>query len=156
MNTNDIPAVAIQVSRGLLIASIQVDLDDQVLARFRDEVLLRLQETGANGVILDLSGLATLDSHEFSALRRIITMIEIMGAQCVLTGMRPGVVSALIEVGADADGLRTAIDLDAAFIMLEPGSEQELEPLSKEGHDMNSSEGGDLAPVVVQTPGVER
>ena len=127
MNTNDIPAVAIQVSRDTLIASIQVDLDDEVIARFRDDVLRRLHETGTRGVILDLSGVETLDSHEFGALRLIINMIEIMGAQCVLTGMKPGVVSALIEVGADVDGLCTAIDLDAAFIMLEPQPETEAE-----------------------------
>jgi hypothetical protein len=41
--------------------------------------------------------------------------------------MRPGVVSALIEAGADADGLRAASNLDAAFAMLEPEPEPESE-----------------------------
>jgi hypothetical protein len=51
-----------------------------------------------------------------------------------LVGLRPGVVSALIEVGADIDGLRAAINLDAAFALLEtelepePESEDEIEP----------------------------
>jgi len=146
MNTNDIPAVALQVSRDTLIASIQVDLDDEVLARFRDDLLRRLHETGTRGVILDLSGVETLDSHEFGALRLIINMIEIMGAQCVLTGMKPGVVSALIEAGADVDGLRTAIDLDAAFILLEPEPEpeQQLEAPGEGGQDVTLSDGDDL------------
>lgn len=158
MNTNDIPAVALQVSRDTLIASIQVDLDDEVVARFRDDLLRRLHETGTRGVILDLSGVETLDSHEFGALRLIINMIEIMGAQCVLTGMKPGVVSALIEVGADVDGLRTAIDLDAAFILLEPEPEPEwqLDALGEGGQDVNLSDGDDLMDsTVAPTNGLE-
>ena len=124
----DIPGVAMQVSRDVVVASIQVDLDDDVLARFRDELLHRLHETGSCGVILDVSGLETLDSNEFAALRRIITMCTIMGAQSVLVGLRPGVVSALIEAGADVDGLQAAINLDAAFALLQPEPESGPEP----------------------------
>ena len=123
----DIPGVAMQLSRGIVVASIQVDLDDDVLARFREDLLGRLHESGSEGVILDVSGLQTLDSEEFAALRRIITMCTIMGAESVLAGLRPGVVSALIGAGADVDGLRAAINLDAAFDLLQPEPEPELE-----------------------------
>jgi len=119
-----------QVSRDIVVASIQVDLDDDVLARFREDLLHRIHTTCSRGVILDVSGLEILDSEEFAALRRIITMCTIMGAETVLVGLQPGVVSALIETGADVDGLRAAINLDAAFAMLqpEPESEPESEP----------------------------
>ena len=127
MNTNDTPVVAIQVSRDIVVASIQVDLDDDVLARFQEDLLRRVHETGSAGVILDLSGLETLDSHELSALRHIIAMLKIMGAESVLVGLRPGVVSALIDAGADVDGLQAAINLDAAFDLLQPEPEPEPE-----------------------------
>ncbi len=123
----DIPGIAMQVSRGVVVASIQVDLDDDVLARFRHDLLARIHETGSRGVILDVSGLETLDSEELAALRRIIVMTALMGAESVLVGLRPGVVSALIEAGADVDGLRAAINLDAAFALLEPQDEPEDE-----------------------------
>ena len=123
----DIPGVAIQVSRGVVVASIQVDLDDDVLARFRQELLDCIHETDSRGVILDVSGLETLDSEDLAALRRIMVMTALMGAESVLVGLRPGVVSALIEAGADVDGLRAAINLDAAFALLEPEPEPEDE-----------------------------
>jgi rsbT antagonist protein RsbS len=128
----DVPSVAIQVSRDIVVASIQVELDDLVLARFREDLLSRIDKTASRGVIFDLSGLETIDSHEFAGLRSIITMSTIMGAESVLAGMRPGVVSALIEMGADVEGLRSAIDLDAAYILLSPEPEPapELEPES--------------------------
>jgi len=149
----DIPGVAIQVSRDVVVASIQVDLDDEVLARFRDELLHRLHETGSRGVILDVSGLETLDSSEFAALRRIITMCTIMGAESVLVGLRPGVVSALIDAGAEVDGLRAAINLDAAFSLLQP--EPEPEPESEAEADMDVDSEKQLPPEPEQTPGDE-
>jgi rsbT antagonist protein RsbS len=124
----DVPAVAMQVSRGVLVASIQVDLDDDVLARFREDLLKRIQETGSQGVILDVSGLETLDTAEFASLRRIMEMARLMGSESVLVGLQPGVVSALIGAGADVDGLDAAIDLDAAFARFEPEPRAEPEP----------------------------
>ena len=124
----DIPGVAMQLSRGIVVASIQVDLDDDVLARFREDLLARLHESGSEGVILDVSGLQTLDSEEFAALRRIMTMTSLMGAESVLVGLQPGVVSSLIETGVDADGLQVAINLDAGFALLEPEPQPEPEP----------------------------
>jgi rsbT antagonist protein RsbS len=121
----DIPGVSIQVSRDVVVASIQVDLDDDVLTRFREDLLQRVHETGSQGVILDVSGLETLDASEFAELRRIITMCSIMGAEAVLVGLQPGVVSSLVEVGADVDGLRAAIDLDSAFTLLQPPPAEE-------------------------------
>lgn len=137
----DIPGVAMQVSRGVVVASIQVDLDDDVLARFRQDLLDCIHETGPRGVILDVSGLETLDSEELAALRRIMVMTSLMGAESVLVGLRPGVVSALIEAGADVDGLKAAIDLDAAFALLEP----EPDPEDETGHEPEPATAADDA-----------
>ncbi|MBW2287867.1 MAG: STAS domain-containing protein [Deltaproteobacteria bacterium] len=151
----DIPGVAIQVSRDVVVASIQVDLDDDVLARFREDLLGRIHETGSRAVILDVSGLETLDSAEFAALRRTITMCSIMGAESVLVGLRPGVVSALIEAGADVDGLQAAINLDAAFALLQP--EPELEPEDEAETAAGDDDWADrLPPESEQPPGDER
>jgi rsbT antagonist protein RsbS len=142
----DIPGVAIQVSRDIVVASIQVDLDDSVLARFREDLLRRIHETGSRGVILDVSGLETLDSDEFASLRRVITMSAIMGAESVLVGLRPGVVSALVEAGADVDGLRAAINLDAAFALLQPEPEPEPESEVEAEADADREDGLPLEP----------
>ena len=127
------PRVAMQVSREVVVASIQVDLDDDVLAQLGDDLLNRVHETGSRAVFMDVSGLETLDAHEFTALRRIMRSATIMGTEPVLVGLQAGVVSALIEVDADVDGLKTAIDLDAAFALLDPeptSSEPEPDPES--------------------------
>lgn len=147
---SDTPAVAIQVSRDIVVASIQVDLKEEVLDRFREDLLQRIHESGSRGVVLDLSGLETLDSHEFEGLRSIITMSSIMGAESVLVGLRPGVVSALIEAGAEVNGLRAASNLDAAFVILqsepESGGETENENETEIGEDASDTGDGGVVP----------
>lgn len=144
----DTPAVAIQVSRNIVVASIQVDLDDNVLDRFRQDLLRRVHEAGSRGVILDVSGLETLDPDEFAALRGIIRTCAIMGSESILAGLRPGVVSALVEAGADIDGLRAAINLDAAFSQLELQSQPDIEPDT----DMEPGDEDSLDPESPQAP----
>jgi hypothetical protein len=55
-------------------------------------------------------------------------------------GLRPGVVSALIEAGADVDGLQAAINLDAAFALLQPEPEAEPEIEEPGAENVDDSE----------------
>jgi rsbT antagonist protein RsbS len=126
---SDVARVAMQLSRDVLVASIQVDLDGDVLARFTTDLLERIHASGARGVILDLTGMHTLDPEEFEALRRVITMAAIMGARSVLVGLRPGIVSSLIDAGAEVDGLLASLDLDDAFRLL--GEERAPAPVAE-------------------------
>ena len=131
----DVPRVAMQVSRGVVVASIQFDLSEAVLTQLQEDLLQRIHASGARGVILDVSGLETLDSTEFAALRRLIAMASLLGAQAVLVGLRPGVVSALIETDADVDGLSAALDLDSAFRRLGVAAGEPLQPESALGSE---------------------
>lgn len=113
--------IPLQVSRGCVVASIQVDLTDDVLSVFRSDLLGRLDETGLTGVILDVSGVAVMDAEDFHALRATMAMAELMGARCIVSGMRPGVVSSVVELVDDVDGVEATMNLDEAFIALEQG-----------------------------------
>ena len=111
--------IPLQLSRNCIVASIQVDLTDEVLRRFRVDLLEFLQQSGAQAVILDLSGLEILDLEEFEALRHTMSMVALMGAQSIVAGMQPGVVSALVELNADVDDIHAAFNLDDAFHLIE-------------------------------------
>ena len=111
--------IPLQLSRNCIVASIQVDLTYDVLRRFRVDLLDFLQRSGAQAVILDLSGLEILDLEEFEALRQTMSMASLMGAKSIVAGLRPGVVSALIELNADVEGLLAAFNLDDAFSQIE-------------------------------------
>ncbi len=74
-----------------------------------------LAASGASGVILDLSGVHVMDHRDFEELRRTIAMANIMGAQTVISGLLPGVVSSLVDLDVDTDGINATLSLDDAF-----------------------------------------
>ena len=123
--------IPLQLSRGCVVASIQVDLSDDVLADFKEEMLRLLHQSGARGVILDVSGVELMDLEDFDALRRAMSMAKLMGARCLLAGLRPGVVSALVDIGVDTRSVEEVLNLDDAFRVLEEPAEplSETEPI---------------------------
>lgn len=149
MENTGVQKIPLQVSNNCVVASIQIDLTDEVLGKFRNDLLERLQSSGAAGVILDVSGVEIMDADDFNALRRIMSMAEIMGAKTVIAGLKPGVVSALVELNANIDNIHAALDLDDAFrviksLLIEKDSslkEEQTEELDNESEeDLDTSQ----------------
>jgi rsbT antagonist protein RsbS len=115
MPADSIPRSPLRVSQGTVVASIQVDVDPDVLSQLQDDLLQAVQVSGATGVIIDLSALGILDPGDLDELRATIDMVALLGARTVLAGMRPGMISALMDLNANVDGLDAALTLDDAF-----------------------------------------
>ena len=111
--------IPLQVARGCVVASIQVDLDEEVLRNFPADLLARLNRSQVDGVIVDLSGVQIIDSQDFKALQRTISMAELLGARTVISGMQPGVVSSLVDLQVDLDDVVAAFNLDDAFRVMD-------------------------------------
>ena len=114
-----IAKIPLQISRNCVIASIQIDLSDAVLRQFRTELLELIQSSGAHGVILDVSGIEVMDFEDFEALYKTMAMARLMGAPSVLAGLQAGVVSSLVELGAETEHIVAAMDLDDAFRVMD-------------------------------------
>ncbi len=93
-------------------------MTEALLHRFQEDLLARIRTSGAGGLVLDLSGVDVIDAHDFEHLRRTAAMAAVMGTRHVLCGLRPGVVSALVDLDVDVRGLETSRDLDAALEQL--------------------------------------
>jgi rsbT antagonist protein RsbS len=119
MDEGNIQRIPLQISYDCVVASIQIDLTEAVLHHFQADLLERLQTSGATGVILDLSGVMVIDLEDFKALRMTMEMASVMGTVVVFSGFRPGVVSSLVELNADIDGIQAALNLDDAFQLVE-------------------------------------
>jgi rsbT antagonist protein RsbS len=131
--------IPLQLSRNCAIASIQIDLTEEVIHQFRKELLAFVQTTGATGVILDVSGVDIMDIDDFDALRQTISMVKVMGAFPVLSGLKPGVVSAIIELGAKTDDIEAALNLDEAFLLIEEKRTPNQKKLKKQENERGNS-----------------
>lgn len=116
METTRVPILKI---RDFLIVPIQVDLDDNSASRLQHDILTRIEQTGASGVIIDISVLDMVDSYLGRMLGDTALMSDLMDAKVVLTGMQPQVALTLVELGLKLDNIYTALDMESGIELLE-------------------------------------
>jgi rsbT antagonist protein RsbS len=114
-----VPRVPIIRIRNALIATVQDDLRDRDALEFQDDLTRRIEETGAGGVLLDLSVLDTIDSFLGRLIHDIASVSRLLGAHTVVVGLQPAVALTLVELGLDLSGVRTALDADRGLALLE-------------------------------------
>ena len=103
---------------GFLLVSIQVDMHDQLAMQLQDDLTARIAETGARGVLIDISGLEMVDSFIGRMLGNIAAMSRVLDAQTVVVGMRPAVAITLVELGMSLPRVRTALDVERGMELL--------------------------------------
>jgi rsbT antagonist protein RsbS len=116
--------IPIQVSHRCVIASVQVDLTGEVVAAFQDDVLELLRDSRAAGLVIDVSGVDALDPEEFSALRRVTQMARLLGARPIMSGFKPGVVSALMDLDIDISDVEATRTTDDAIDLIQAWSDE--------------------------------
>ena len=112
------------------MGTLPADLNGPMLEGFREDLLDLLRQTHTPWLALDCSGVEILDLTDFGGLRRVIAMAELMGTKTIVAGLRPSVVSSLIQLDADTSGLDTALSLASALERV-----QEEEAAEKTGAD---------------------
>src|SRR5262245_50769272 len=95
-----------------LLATIQIELHDTVVDSFQGDVLEEIEKTGANGLIIDISALETVDSYVARMLANTGKMAKLMGTDTVIVGMRPAVAATLVRMGYLMEGINTALSLE--------------------------------------------
>src|SRR5690349_9935823 len=103
---------------GFLLVSIQVDMHDQLALQLQDDLTSRIAQTGAQGVLIDISSLEVVDSFIGRMLGNIAAMSRILDARTVVVGMRPAVAITLVELGMSLSGVSTALDVERGMELL--------------------------------------
>lgn len=102
----------------VLLVSIQVDLQDQLAIALQDDLSNRIVETGAKGVLIDISALEIVDSFIGRMISTTAAVSRVLDAETVVVGMQPAVAITLVELGLTLDGVRTALDVDRGLALL--------------------------------------
>jgi rsbT antagonist protein RsbS len=101
-----------------LLVTIQVDMHDRLAMTLQDDLTNRISETGARGVLIDISSLEIVDSFIGRMLGNIASMSRVLDADTVVVGMQPAVAITLVELGMSLAGVRTALNVDAGMALL--------------------------------------
>jgi rsbT antagonist protein RsbS len=101
-----------------LLVTIQVDMHDQLALTLQDDLTSRISQTGAKGVLIDISSLDVVDSFIGRMIGSIAVMSRLMNAETVVVGMQPSVAITLVELGLTLPGVRTALDVERGMAFL--------------------------------------
>jgi rsbT antagonist protein RsbS len=112
----------------MLLATIQIELRDQVVQAFQEDVLLALEKRGTQGLVIDISGVDTVDTYVARVLVETARMARLMGAETVLVGMRPEIAATLVRMGYDLAGVGTALNLEEGLLALRRARRTQEEP----------------------------
>ena len=102
-----------------LLVTIQVDMHDQIAMSLQDDLTERVHQTGARGVLIDISSVEIMDSFMGRMLADLSAMARILDARIVVVGMRPAVAITLVELGLSLPGIRTALDVNRGMALLQ-------------------------------------
>jgi rsbT antagonist protein RsbS len=114
----EIPRIPVLQIQDFLVASVQTELHDQAATQFKDDLLQRIYETKARGLILDLTAMDMVDSFIAKLTGDIAEMAALMGTRVVVSGLQPSVAVTLVELGVELRGVITALNLEKGIEIL--------------------------------------
>lgn len=112
---NALSAPIIQVWDGVLAIPVVGTLDEERAEEITGRMLEAVASQAARYAILDLTGVETVDERTADHLVKIIRAIRLLGAQSIVTGIRPTMARTLIGLGAELGGARTVSNLREAI-----------------------------------------
>jgi rsbT co-antagonist protein RsbR len=103
---------------GVLALPLVGRIDDARAATITSALLERITAERATHVILDLTGVAAIADATMPALLRTVRAIGLLGARCLLTGIRPEVAPQIVALGGDDLHVRALAQLSDALALV--------------------------------------
>jgi rsbT antagonist protein RsbS len=101
-----------------LLITLQGDLDDTTVEHIEHEVTQQVAAVHATGALIDISGLAVVDSFVARVLARLVAMVRLLGADATIVGIQPAVAITLVELGVPMHHVRTALNAEQGMAQL--------------------------------------
>jgi rsbT co-antagonist protein RsbR len=97
----------IPISEQVMVMPLIGAIDSHRAQQVIETLLTGISQSGASVVILDITGVAVVDTQVASVLLRAAQSVKLLGARVVLTGIRPEVAQTLVGLGADLSVMTT-------------------------------------------------
>ena len=105
----------IKLWEGVLALPMIGTLDSARTQIVMETLLQRIVDTGSSVAILDITGVPTVDTLVAQHLMKTVTAIRLMGAECIISGIRPQIAQTIVHLGIDLTGITTRANLADAL-----------------------------------------
>jgi rsbT co-antagonist protein RsbR len=82
-----------------------------------ESLLQRIVETGARIAIIDITGVPTVDTLVAQHLMKTVSAARLMGADCIISGIRPQIAQTIVHLGVNLHDIVTKSTLADAFVV---------------------------------------
>ena len=113
--TMEIATPVVQIWSGIVAAPLIGTLDSQRAQQFTERLLERIVEMRASVALVDITGVPTMDTRTAQYLLEAIIAVRLLGAQVILTGVRPAIAQTLVHLGIDLSIVATRPSLEAGL-----------------------------------------
>jgi rsbT co-antagonist protein RsbR len=117
----------IEVWEGVLTLPLFGVLDSQRAAGTMERLLSAITEKAATTAIIDLTGVEIVDTSTADHIGKLAKAAELLGARCIITGIRPAVAQTMVQIGIDLTTLVTLSTLREALLRSMRWSAEEKE-----------------------------
>ena len=100
---------------GVLALPIIGTLDSSRTQTIMESLLERIVETGSEIAIIDITGVPTVDTLTAQHLLKTVTAARLMGAECIISGIRPQIAQTIVHLGVELGDVITKASLADAF-----------------------------------------
>lgn len=107
----------VKLWEGILALPMIGTLDSSRTQVVMESLLQRIVETGAEIAILDITGVPTVDTLVAQHLLKTVAAARLMGADCIISGIRPQIAQTIVHLGVDLTDVITKATLADAFLL---------------------------------------
>jgi rsbT co-antagonist protein RsbR len=111
----EISTPVIRVWDGILALPIIGTLDSARTQVVMENLLQEIVESGSSMAILDISGVPAVDSLVAQHLIKTVSATRLMGAECIISGIRPEIAQTVVHLGIDLSNIITKATLASAL-----------------------------------------
>jgi rsbT co-antagonist protein RsbR len=105
----------IQVWEGILAVPLIGTLDSMRSQMIMENLLKEITKTGAEITILDISGVPAMDTLVAQHIMKTVKAARLMGAECIISGIRPAIAQTIVQLGVDLSNVKTKASLEGAL-----------------------------------------
>jgi len=107
----------VKLWEGILALPIIGTLDSARTQVVMESLLSAVVQTNSRVAIIDITGVPTVDTLVAQHLLKTITAARLMGADCIISGVRPQIAQTIVHLGIDLAGVITKAKLSDAFAL---------------------------------------
>jgi len=105
----------VELAPGIIALPMIGTLDSQRTSIVMETLLHKIVETEADIAIIDITGVPTVDTLVAQHLIKTVTAARLMGAECIISGIRPQIAATIVHLGVDLGSVITKSSLASAF-----------------------------------------